>query len=210
MGLFGKKAPKETIEDILTKHDFKATKTIYSGTAILGQPSVFMDDEHKKWAVCYGKKAEPKIFGYSDIINCDIYENGGSVSKGHAGSALVGGALLGATGAIIGASRGKKQIGTCNSLSVQIAVNDPNSPSVVIPLISSQTKTDSFTYRTFAQTAQNIVASFDYMKNSAQADKPDQQNISAADEIKKFKGLLDSGAITQEEFDAKKKQLLGL
>ena len=34
--------------------------------------------------------------------------------------------------------------------------------------------------------------------------------LSAADEIAKFKGLLDSGAITQEEFDAKKKQLLGL
>ena len=30
------------------------------------------------------------------------------------------------------------------------------------------------------------------------------------DELKKFKDLLDSGAITQEEFDAKKKQLLGL
>lgn len=34
--------------------------------------------------------------------------------------------------------------------------------------------------------------------------------ISAADELKKFKELLDSGVITQEEFDAKKKQLLGL
>ena len=30
------------------------------------------------------------------------------------------------------------------------------------------------------------------------------------DELKKFKDLLDSGAITQEEFDEKKKQLLGL
>lgn len=34
--------------------------------------------------------------------------------------------------------------------------------------------------------------------------------ISAADELKKFKELLDMGVITQEEFDAKKKQLLGL
>lgn len=34
--------------------------------------------------------------------------------------------------------------------------------------------------------------------------------VSAADELKKFKELLDSGVITQEEFDAKKKQLLGL
>lgn len=34
--------------------------------------------------------------------------------------------------------------------------------------------------------------------------------VSAADELKKFKDLLDSGVITQEEFDQKKKQLLGL
>lgn len=33
---------------------------------------------------------------------------------------------------------------------------------------------------------------------------------SAADEILKFKELLDMGVLTQEEFDAKKKQLLGL
>lgn len=34
--------------------------------------------------------------------------------------------------------------------------------------------------------------------------------VGAADEIGKFKALLDSGVITQEEFDQKKKQLLGL
>ena len=33
---------------------------------------------------------------------------------------------------------------------------------------------------------------------------------SNADELKKYKDLLDQGVITQEEFDAKKKQLLGL
>ncbi len=35
-------------------------------------------------------------------------------------------------------------------------------------------------------------------------------NQSNADELRKFKDLLDSGVITQEEFDAKKKQLLRL
>ena len=34
--------------------------------------------------------------------------------------------------------------------------------------------------------------------------------VSPAEELKKFKELLDMGIITQEEFDAKKKQLLGL
>lgn len=43
-------------------------------------------------------------------------------------------------------------------------------------------------------------------KQSTQTIKEIQQ--SDADEIKKFKDLLDSGIITQEEFDAKKKQLL--
>lgn len=37
-----------------------------------------------------------------------------------------------------------------------------------------------------------------------------QAPISSADELKKFKELLDMGVITQEEFDQKKKQLLGL
>lgn len=35
-------------------------------------------------------------------------------------------------------------------------------------------------------------------------------STSAADEIAKYKSLLDSGAITSEEFEAKKKQLLDL
>lgn len=42
------------------------------------------------------------------------------------------------------------------------------------------------------------------------APAPPSPSGSAADEILKFKGLLDAGAITQEEFEAKKKQLLGL
>lgn len=37
-----------------------------------------------------------------------------------------------------------------------------------------------------------------------------QKSNSNADELKKYKELLDSGVISQEEFDAKKKQLLGL
>ena len=40
--------------------------------------------------------------------------------------------------------------------------------------------------------------------------EPTKVESSSADELKKYKDLLDSGVITQEEFDAKKKQLLGL
>ena len=37
-----------------------------------------------------------------------------------------------------------------------------------------------------------------------------EDNISSADEIKKYKDLLDAGVITEEEFEAKKAQLLNL
>ena len=40
--------------------------------------------------------------------------------------------------------------------------------------------------------------------------QPPIEQVSSADELLKFKNLLDIGAITQAEFDAKKKQLLGL
>jgi uncharacterized membrane protein len=39
---------------------------------------------------------------------------------------------------------------------------------------------------------------------------PTPQTHNSADDIAKYKSLLDSGVITQEEFDTKKKQLLGL
>ena len=55
---------------------------------------------------------------------------------------------------------------------------------------------------------QNILSA--YAETQALASKTVVQQASPADELKKFKGLLDSGVITQEEFNAKKKQLLGL
>ena len=39
---------------------------------------------------------------------------------------------------------------------------------------------------------------------------PPEPKQNSADELLKYKQLLDAGAITQEEFDAKKKQILGL
>lgn len=45
------------------------------------------------------------------------------------------------------------------------------------------------------------------INNASSASTP---SISVADEIMKYKQLLDAGAITQAEFDAKKTQLLGL
>ncbi len=73
-----------------------------------------------------------------------------------------------------------------------------------------------FLWGSLALLAVFVVLSIMYTKDGPRAKvvtvvQPVQQvQISAADEIKKLKDLCDLGVITQEEFDAKKEQLLGL
>ena len=55
----------------------------------------------------------------------------------------------------------------------------------------------------------------DYVQNKINSKDNNQQTTvmnqtSSADELRKFKQLLDEGIISQEEFDTKKKQILGL
>ena len=58
------------------------------------------------------------------------------------------------------------------------------------------------------QTAKRILE--EKQAKRAPAETVIQQATSPAEELKKMKELLDMDIITQEEFDAKKKQLLGL
>ena len=54
----------------------------------------------------------------------------------------------------------------------------------------------------------NLLMKRQQMKNTGLQEKTSA--ISATEELKNYKDLLDSGVITQEEFDAKKKQLLNM
>ena len=74
---------------------------------------------------------------------------------------------------------------------------------------------NSFTFDTTVQTNEKMIEVANYVRSKVEEAKSGEgqtiiKEVSAADEIKKFKELLDMGVITQEEFDAKKKQLLGL
>lgn len=53
-----------------------------------------------------------------------------------------------------------------------------------------------------------VIDNIKRLNENASNNVSNQPPASAADEIKKFKELLDMGAITQDEFDAKKKELL--
>lgn len=72
-------------------------------------------------------------------------------------------------------------------------------------------ESDKIEYVRYDSAFQKIIKMAENEENTTPpAATPIGNAVSTADEIKKFKELLDIGAITQDEYDAKKKQLLGL
>ena len=139
-------------------------------------------------------------------------ENGNTVSSGGLGRAAIGALAFGGVGAIVGAATGRKKTkAVVDSLKIKITMNDLEVPVIYVDLITSKTKVESWVYRSAISKADNILASLDIIvKQYQQSDSIGSPVPSPTDEIRKFKALLDDGIISQEEFDAKKAELLNL
>lgn len=206
---------KMTVEEvkaaIVVQSENQTELTTFTSTKKIGTFIEF-DDNQMKWLVpgFFGGKNHSKVYNYSDIVDFELLEDEESITKGGLGRAIVGGVLLGGVGAVVGGvTGGKKSKSICNSLKIKITINDINNPTVYIKFLSTATKKDSFTYRTLYNSAQEILSTLQLICNK-QEENINVATMSNADEILKYKNLLDSNIITQEEFDAKKKQLLGL
>lgn len=214
-----RKVTRNGVTTILTPDDprfkpFNPTKTVSSYFA--------MDDNSEQWAIAKGlfpsyKNCTP--YDYADIVDFELLEDGSSISRGGLGRALVGGALFGGVGAIVGGVTGKKKNKlTCTSLMIKITVNDTARPVEYIKFITSSTYKTGLVYKSAYKNAQEIMSLLQLIANKvcekkAAAQNPPvvvMQSVSAVDEIRKLKELLDDGIISQDEFEAKKKQLLGI
>ncbi len=156
------------------------------------------------------------FIAWEDVIDFQLLEDGNVIRRGGFGGALIGGALFGGAGAIIGHSARSKSVKTAEELAVKIVTRDELLPQIRIDLIHGSVKTDTRAYKRAAEAAQKVLTLLtivtDSVQNASTIDSaPDGgQGSSAADEIKKYKELMDEGILTPEEFDEKKKQLLGL
>ena len=126
-------------------------------------------------------------------------------------AALMGAIIGGAAGAVVGAA-----MGTQMSISSETQVHDDR----VVVLVLTDGRQQAFGYGLYYELFTKVLPDKEkeYMKMNgllnetpaAAAPAPAPASSSAADELAKFQNLLQSGAITQEEYDAKKAQLLGL
>lgn len=68
----------------------------------------------------------------------------------------------------------------------------------------------SYTENMFARKLQDYLSNYQNSEPTSSASTNGSSVVAIADEIRALKSLLDDGIITQLEFDAKKKQLLGI
>lgn len=185
--------------------NFSPTKTIGG--------YLWIDERQRKWVIPEGVftkriKSSTVIYDYDDIVNYELVEDGSSVAKGGTsiGRALVGGVLFGGAGAILGGATGKRKTSTiCEKLYIKITVKKHSVSTAYINFISSATQKNGSLYQLCIAQAEEILSTLDIL---TKAKEKDAISYSSADEIRKYKELLDLGAITKTEYEKKKKQLL--
>lgn len=176
-------------------------KTFERSVSIDGR--LHIDEKSKRWYI--GTIDDANVIYSTDDIERISISIGGKVAntttitsrKGTISRAVVGGILAGGVGAVVGAMTSKNyadsQTIEHQTATVSIGLKENHAPLEIV-----------FLNPDMARQARDalIEAMGAKIENSTTA--------SNVDEIRKYKELLDDGVITQDEFDAKKKQLLGL
>lgn len=167
---------------------------------------------------------------YNIITNST--KTGTHTKKGKSGKIIAGaviGSMINPVGGLIGAAAGAGGKGSTNinentqSVSTQTEINTPATlklqnietgqiASIVFAcntLIDSQIKCFNFDVPAVSSISDTIDVT-PVISTADISSSTTSESIDAVEEIKRYKELLDIGAITQEEFDAKKAQLLNL
>ncbi|QIB68619.1 SHOCT domain-containing protein [Aminipila butyrica] len=187
----------------------KSRLSEFSATKVIGQCAEF-DENNRYWMGLRNGPTkswlDPIVYKFDDIVNFELLEDGESVTKGGLGMAAIGGLVYGGVGAIVGSVVGKKKTkSSVNSLKIKITVRNNDDPAAYIDIFNKKLMADSSLYRQYFSEAQEILSMLSIITES---NKPCEPKTSVADELLKFKELLDAGILTQDEFNREKEKLL--
>lgn len=168
-------------------------------------------------------KKDPRIpqdfIPYSDVISAELQENGKTTHGLNIARGVGLGLVTGGVGTVVGlATGGKKK----QKVELDIIIKFKNRKQEKIEYYRGKIRgTDAVFKQSIVPKAIALVDLINSFPEKAlkslttepaveQSTPQSSPATDPLDEIKKLKGLLDIGAITQEEFDAKKKELLNL
>ena len=175
---------------------FKETDSIYDGDSLF----VSIDKSNRLFFFGHrsGDKGPRVIYSFDEVAGYESDADDVMVTQsvGGIGRAVVGAAVAGPVGAIVGASTAKSETRKGRSKeNVSIRFELPLGEQV-FPVQKYPGGTTEFRKECTA--------------GKEKAAQPTTAAGSVADELLKFKQLLDLGAITEDEYAAKKSQLLGM
>lgn len=174
-------------------------------------------DKNKQELYFFYESELDRIIKFEDIVECKIIENSNVVESGGVGRAIVGGALAGGVGAIVG-SNTRKSKNIVSNLSVRIVTNEIDNPLYNVALITYNIDINKTLYANFykiaMQFANNVYATIQAIineNNKSKTQKEDiqeQNNTTGLEQLEKLAQLKEKGIITQEEFEESKRKIL--
>lgn len=185
--------------------------------------SIGINDDEKTWAIPSRDKIDDfsssRIYDFDDMLGYEIIYNNEIISKNNGVErAIVGHMLMGDIGAIV-ASNTVKKFNYKDNMKVRIFVKDDKMPYIDIDIASIPIKSgsleDNIIKNNIAKikvVLDEIIARNNKIANLKRIKDNDNNNkqYSTTEELKKYKELLDTGVITKQDFNKKKKQLLNI
>ena len=179
---------------------------------------LLIDNENKKF-IYQEKSTFSKTYCFSDIINYEVYENGRREVEGTAGSALIGGAFFGLGGMIVGSNVARSINEMCSQLELIIRINDSANTQLNIAFINGGNINKSTSiYKEARKSLHAVCSELEFVLNARKLEEAATPFVevsskvptSSKEKLQELKEMLDDGLITQEDYEQKKKQILGL
>lgn len=206
---------------ISTLEDFNSTETVKCDS-ILEAPHKFYfavdDNKNQVFFTCQGEKYR---FNYEDILSTELMVNDDVVETkkslgGTIGGSLVGGVVGGGVGAVIGGLSSKGTSRTkVSSVKVHTVLRNRQSFDIVC---CGECKKGDDTYNTAISRAQRIMdickVCVDKADKAREVKKEPEsvvtppKELTQVEELQNLFSLLEKGAITKEEFEALKQDVL--
>lgn len=162
MGLFKKANPQDAFEP----YGFTITETVLDPPRMTFLPAIYRDADACRWAVKY-RGAEPSIFSYGDILECEVVESGDveeaeAVDKRDMAQQIIANP---ARAARINAAKRNMCLGM--GVIVAVRTGKDEVAKLQIPIMTGEVKRESPLYRRYRTAAEELQETFESMRRAA-------------------------------------------